>query len=99
MGQSIVVEDHIVNGDVVMFSTDRSITGQDGVAFRSVDAARESDIFPGTLAERIFEADGGVDHVFVASNQVVVRRTSGWEDQTVAEISQVITDLFRFYNG
>jgi len=99
MGQSIVVEDTVVSGDVVMFATDRSITGQDGVAYRSIDAARESTIFPGTLAERIFEADGGVDHVFVASNQVVVRRTSGWEDDHVAEISQVISDLFRFYDG
>ena len=58
MGQSIVVEDHNVNGDVVMFATDRSITGQDGVSYRSIEAARESEIFPGTLAERI--SGGGV---------------------------------------
>lgn len=97
MGQSIVIEGHTVAGDVVMFDTDRSITGQDGVSYRSIEDAEASDLFPGTLAERLFAEDAGVDHVFVASNQVVVRRRNGWSDEEVAAASQVISDLFRFY--
>jgi hypothetical protein len=35
--------------------------------------------------------------VFVASNQVVVRRRGGWTDDDVAMASQVIADLFLYY--
>lgn len=99
MGQSIVIEDHTVVGDVAMFSTDRSITGQDGVAFGSIEEARASSIFPGTLAERLFAEDPGVDHVFVASNQVVVRRPGGWDAAQLSAASDIIIELFRFYTA
>ncbi len=99
MGQTIVVEDRTVVGDVVMFDTDRTLTGQDGRAYSSLEEARESDEFPGTLAVRLFEAGLGANHVFVASNQVVVRRTGGWSEEQVDSAAQVISDLFRFYPG
>jgi len=97
MGQSIVIAGHTVSGNVVMFDTDRSITGQDGQSYSTAEEAGHSDIFPARLAERLFQSDTGIDHVFVASNQIVVRRRKAWDDDQLAGASQVITDLFRFY--
>lgn len=96
MGQPIQVEATQVD-NVVMFDTDRSITGQDGVVFSSVDEARASDRFPAQLAARLFESDGSVDHVFVASNQVVVRRAGSWTQAGVDAAASVVADFFLFY--
>lgn len=96
MGQPIEVAATRL-GDVVMFDTDRSITGQDGAAFESRETAEADSSFPGQLAARLFVADGGIDHVFVASNQVVVRRSVGWSDDAVDEVGRVISDFFLFY--
>lgn len=96
MGQPIQVDATRLD-DVVMFDTDRSITGQDGAGFASAAAANASDIFPGRLAARLFAADSAVDHVFVASNQVVVRRSGGWSDGDVDAASRVISDFFLYY--
>jgi hypothetical protein len=99
MGQTINLESSRVIGDVVMLDTDRSITGQDGVSYASVDEAASSDIFPARLAARLFEADAAIDHVFVASNQVVVRRPSGWDDAALTASVDVVQAFFRYYSG
>jgi hypothetical protein len=96
MGQPIQV-DATRLGDVVLFDTDRSITGQDGAGYGSAAAAEASDTFPAKLATRVFGADGSVDHVFVASNQVVVRRAGGWSDDAMDAVSRVISEFFLYY--
>lgn len=96
MGQSIEVASTTV-GNVVMFDTDRSITGQDGAVFSSREDAAEADDFPSVLAVRIFDADAEIDHVFIASNQVVVRRPGGWDDHVRDSVDEVVSDFFRFY--
>lgn len=96
MGQPIKVEATQVS-EVVIFDTDRSITGQDGSGFASLEEAAAVEIFPAQLAARLFQSDDTIDHVFVASNQVVVRRPSGWDTADVARASGVITDFFLFY--
>ncbi len=96
MGQPIQVEATQID-DVVLFDTDRSITGQDGTWFESQDAAEGSDRFPAQLAVRLFEADDAIDHVFVASNQVVVRRSAAWEAAQVEASGQIIADFFLYY--
>ncbi|MFQ5554226.1 MAG: hypothetical protein ACE5GC_02500 [Acidimicrobiia bacterium] len=96
MGQRIEVGANVV-GDVVLLETDRSITGQDGAVFESAAAAANDDRFPAALAARIFESDDAVDHVFVGSNVVVVRRLSGWDDDAVASVSTVVSGFFLFY--
>lgn len=96
MGQSIQVASTTV-GDVVIFDTDRSITGQDGVVFASADEADVGGEFPAQLAARIFAGDARIDHVFVASNQVVVRRPGGWDDTVRDQIDAVVSDFFLFY--
>ena len=96
MGQPIQVEATTL-GDVVIFDTDRSITGQDGSAYASREDAAASDRFPAQLAQRIFDADSSVDHVFVASNQVVVRRSAGWTDAAVDDAADVVSRFFLYY--
>lgn len=96
MGQAIEVQATVVD-DVAIFSTDRSITGQDGVSYDSAEAAGRDDRFPGRLASRLYERDGSLTSVFVASNQVVVRREGGWGEASAAALSDVIEEFFLFY--
>lgn len=96
MGQKIEVTS-MVSDDIAMFDTDRAITGQDGSAYSSNEEIT-SDDFPAKLAEELFQGVSGIDHVFVASNQVLVRRPHGWDDQVVEEAAGVISDFFLFYD-
>lgn len=96
MGQAIEVEAAVV-GDAAIFSTDRSITGQDGVSYASSDAAAADDRFPGRLAARLYAADEQISSIFVASNQVVAGREGGWDDTARAAAEKVIEDFFLFY--
>ena len=95
MGQLINVESSVID-DVVVYDTDRSIAGQDGAAY---DRGSETDdgTFPGELAGRVLAGDGVIDHVWVASNQVVVRRPGGWDDTAVESTGTIIRELFQFY--
>jgi hypothetical protein len=81
--------------DVALFNTDRALTGQDGSSFSSDDL--DGSDFPTQLAQRLFTDVPAIDHVFVASNQVVVRRPHGWDDHVVDIASRVISDFFLFY--
>ncbi len=96
MGQPIQVEATQL-GDVVLFDTDRSITGQDGAVYASPDEAAATDEFPAQLAARLFASGTGVNHVFVASNQVVVRRKGQWTSDDIAAASRIVSDFFLFY--
>jgi hypothetical protein len=96
MGQPIQVAATRLD-DVVMFDTDRSITGQDGAGFSSRDDAEADTDFPAQLAARLFAQVTGVDHVFIASNQVVVQRSGGWGEADIDAATQVIADFFLYY--
>jgi hypothetical protein len=96
MGQPISVLETTVVGDVLMIDTDRSITGQDGSGFASAQEAAEAATFPGDLAARLF-ADDAVTNVFVASNQVVVERSGGWDDATTSAAASIVANFFVFY--
>jgi len=95
MGQPIEVAASVI-ADIAMFATDRALTGQDGMAFSSSDDIVGTD-FPDELARRLFADVSGIDHVFVASNQVVVRRPHGWDDHELDRATRVIADFFTFY--
>ena len=97
MGQPITISGSTVEGSVAAFHSDRSITGQDGVSFGSAENAGAADSFPGDLAARLFAADDAIDHVFIASNQVVVRRSGSWDDSTLSAAAGVIERFFVFY--
>lgn len=97
MGQPIEIVSRTVDGDVAAFHTDRAVTGQDGIGFSSRDSAAGDVSFPGELATRLFDGVTGVDHVFVSSNQVVVRRPGGWGDEELSGAAAIVINFFVFY--
>ena len=94
MGQSIKSE-AVVVGDIVLFDSDRTLTGQDGQGFSR--APERTDTPPAGLARRLFEMDPAIDYVFVLSNQVTIRRSGGWNEEDVEAVGAVIRDSFVFY--
>ncbi len=97
IGQPINIFSTNVEGDVAAFHTDRSITGQEGVAFASGDEAAAAGSLPGDLAERLFAADGALASVFMTSNQVVVGRHGGWGGRSLLTATEIVTAFFIFY--
>ncbi|GBE24616.1 hypothetical protein BMS3Bbin02_00891 [bacterium BMS3Bbin02] len=97
MGQTIEIGSVRVVGDVASFTTDRNVSSQDGGQFSGAEEASASTTYPGLLATRLFGAIDGLDHVFAASNQIVIRRPGGWDDEATAAASSEIETFFRFY--
>jgi hypothetical protein len=97
MGQTIEINGTDIIDYVLVIDTDRSLAGQDGESYSGVETARLHPTFPAQLAVRLFEADSGVDHVFVMSNSVSVRRPNGWNEEAVATASNAVSEFFRFY--
>jgi ferredoxin--NADP+ reductase len=95
MGQRIEVA-AVSMGLVALFSTDRSITGQDGVGFSPDSINGEGP--PTELARRLFQADTSIDHVYVLSNTVSVRRQAEWDDDSLDDAAGVISGLFIHYS-
>ena len=96
MGQTITVESKQAEGFCV-FTTDRSLTGQDGARFGSREEAESAADFPGILAARLFASDDSVDHVYIASNDVIVGRSAEWDSTSIDAAATTIKELFRFY--
>ncbi|MDJ0663909.1 MAG: hypothetical protein QNJ75_05065 [Acidimicrobiia bacterium] len=96
MGQSIAVESKQID-NVCLFTTDRVLTGQDGVAYPSAEDAAAGSGFGAQLAGRLFASDAAIDHVYVAASEVMVRRTEAWDAESIAAAAQTVTDLHRFY--
>ena len=94
MGQDVEIRDTLVMGDVLVIDTDRSFTGQDGHSI-SPDSVRNG--VPGTLADRLFELDLGIDHVFVLQNTMTLRRPGGWDEDTAAMVTDVTRSFLRHY--
>ncbi len=97
MGQQMTVSPLAV-GDVAIFDTNRSITGQDGATYAAAEAAPAGDDFGAQLAARLFASDGAIDHVFVQSNVATVKRPGGWDDQSLQAAAGVIARFFVFYD-
>jgi len=96
MGQPMQILDTTVVDAIAIFATDRGVTGQEGVSVSRGDEA--GDGFPVALADAIFDTDDGIEHVFVASNQVVARHAEGWTEDLLDAVSGVITGFFVFYD-
>lgn len=99
MGQTIEIRSTVAIDHVLVVDTDRSITGQDGVAYNGVETARRDASFPARLAVRLFEGIDGADHVYIMSNTVSVRRPGGWSDEQVGDARRIVSDFFRYYPG
>lgn len=96
MGQMIEVKS-VVLGDVALFDTDRTLTGQDGHGFDSSAAAQAEATTAARLAAALFSSEGAINHVFVLSNQVTVRRTGEWSNESLGQAADVIRGFFIFY--
>ena len=99
MGQTIQIRDADVVDDVLLVSTDRSFTGQDGESYGPGDPIGSDAIFPAQLAGRLFESDPSVDHVYVMSNVLSIRRKGGWDDSSVGAAREVVGSFFLFYEA
>lgn len=104
MGQTIQIRDANVVGDVLLVSTDRSFTGQDGETYHPKSPADggpadSGAIFPAQLAARLFESDSSIDHVYVMSNVLSIKRVGEWDDASVASASDIVTSFFLFYGA
>ncbi|HJU52395.1 MAG TPA: hypothetical protein VJ815_08690 [Acidimicrobiia bacterium] len=95
MGQTIEVLDKTELGEILLVSADRSWSGQDGEAYAEAPVDRET--FPAELAGRLFGAGLGIDHVYVMSNTVSMRRPGGWDSEAIDAAAEVISGFFRFY--
>jgi len=94
MGQAVVINKVVEMGNVLLVDTDRSFTGQDGVA---LTPGSPGDAVPGKLAERLFEADPGIDHIYVLQNSVTVRRPGGWDDEAKQTALSVVAGFLLYY--
>ncbi len=97
MGQTIEVKS-VLMGEVALFDTDRTMTGQDGRGFDSVAATSGDTTTAARLAAALFERDPAINRVYVLSNQVTVRQTGEWSDETAATAAGVVRDFLIFYD-
>lgn len=93
MGQSIEITS-VVHGEGAVFDTDRTFTGQDGREFTRPASGTS---FGAKLANRLFESDPAIEHVYVQFNVVSVRRSGGWDDGSLRRAGEQIRDLFVVY--
>ncbi|MFQ5522102.1 MAG: hypothetical protein ACE5F5_00795 [Acidimicrobiia bacterium] len=96
MGQDVEINESVVLDGVLIVDTDRSFTGQDGYA---ITPGVEVDGVVALLAERLFSLDLGIDHIYVLSNTVTVRRREGWDEESAGAVEQVIHTFLRHYAG
>lgn len=104
MGQTIQIRDANVIGDVLLVSTDRSFTGQDGETYlpnsgANGEAINTGAVIPAQLAARLFESDSSIDHVYVMSNVLSIKRVGGWDDAPVASARDIVASFFLFYGA
>lgn len=94
MGQTVVVNNVIEIGDLLLIDTDRSFTGQDGMAM-TPDSRGHA--VPGDLADRLFDLGLGIDHIYVLQNTVSIRRPGGWDGESKEAVTSVVEGFLRFY--
>ncbi len=97
MGQKIEISSAETIGDVAIFDTDRSLSGQDGERYRSAADATASSTLPARLAVRLFDADEALRSVYVTSNVVSVERAGGWDEGALEETGTLLSEFFAFY--
>ena len=95
MGQTVIVNDVRELDEVLLLDTDRSFTGQDGIAMTPGNRGRG---VPGTLAGELFDLGLGVDHVYVLQNTVTVRRPGGWDEESRGAVTSVVERFLLFYD-
>ena len=96
MGQLIEV-DRLLLGDVAVFDTDRSLSGQEGETYDSAAAADASDTYPGRLAGALFAELPSIESVYVFSNTISIKSSGGWEDEQADAATWIIRNSLVYY--
>lgn len=97
MGQTIEIDAVVEVDGVLVVSTDRSLTGQDGETYSPGLSISPDSTFPARLADLLLAADADIDHVYVMSNVISIRRRGGWDPEARAAAEATIASFFRFY--
>jgi hypothetical protein len=97
MGQRIDVQGPLMLGDFAVFVTDRTLAGMTGVRFESPSDAEAQEGVPARLAAHLYAAEGGLRHIYVASNTITVGRVLAWNDTHLATVARAIEEFFLFY--
>ncbi len=98
MGQQIEILSTEMVGDVLVIDTNRTLGGQDGESYADSDAARSHKTFPARLSVRLMDLDPHINRVFTLSNTVTLRRSGGWTEGQVEQVSESIGEFFLFYS-
>lgn len=96
MGQLIEV-DRLVLGDVAVFDTDRTFSGQEGETYTTAAAADASGTYPGLVARALFAEFPSIVSVYVFSNTVSVRNPEGWDDEQADAAAGIIRNSLVYY--
>lgn len=95
MGQDVEIKDSVTLDGVLIVDTDRTFTGQDGHA---ISPDTEVDGVVGLLAERLYGLNLGIDHIYVLSNTVTVRRPEPWDEDSAGAVERAIHSFLRYYS-
>ncbi len=95
MGQDVEIKESVVFDGVLIVDTERTFTGQEG---STITPDADADGVAGVLPERLFGLDLGIDHVYILSNTVTVRRPEGWDEESAAAVERAIHTFLRFYD-
>lgn len=98
MGQPIEVERRI-QGEIAVFTGDRSLTGQDGAGYHADDGSTANGKLSAAVAQRFFDLDPAIDYVYVAYNHVMARRPGGWDEGALDAAGAELERFFVFYDG
>jgi len=96
VGQLIEVA-QVVLGNVAIFDTDRSLSGQDGETFLDAEGARQAATFSGQVAGALFDNDSDVSSVYVFSNAISVKRSSEWTAAQADDAADLIRKFLVYY--
>lgn len=96
MGQLIEV-DHLVLGNVALFDTDRSLSGQDGESYADPETAAASGTFPGRVAAALLTEIPSIESVYVFSNTISAKQSGGWSDESADTAARIIRNSLVHY--
>jgi hypothetical protein len=97
VGQQIEIKSSVVLGNMLVIDTNRTLTGQNGEAYASLDDA-VGPTLPAELAGSLFSSLGDVDHVFTASNSISVRAKQAWSEPDVAIANATVRNFFTYWD-
>ena len=97
MGQRIEIDGTRTVDDSLIVSTNRSLTGVNGEGYETEESTEGVNSFGAQAAREVLASDDAINRVYVDSNVLVIRRTEGWDDDSVEAVSKVVEEFFLFY--